>query len=123
MNLVNQPEGSRLCGQACIAMIANISIGEAINLIGHSHGTHTKEIIQALKTLGIPCEVNRLTVRRGKDWPERAVVKIPHPEGSGWHWVVLDGFCVYDPQRTSLLPVECLDLPEFRATSFLPIAA
>lgn len=99
MKLVLQPEGSSQCGQACIAMIAGVSLKRAIEAVGHEHGTNTGEVVSALRTLGICCndKLVRLS-RRRPNIPQKAIVHIcrsgvvterRRPQS---HWMVsLDG--------------------------------
>ena len=51
MDLILQPVGSNMCGQACIAMIAGISIEEAVKAVGHRHSTKTREIVRERKEM------------------------------------------------------------------------
>ena len=49
---IKQPTGY-LCGQACVAMLANVSVDEVIKLMNNDKGTSKKEIADALKHYGI----------------------------------------------------------------------
>lgn len=42
-----------LCGQACVAMIANVSVEDVIMLMNNDKGTSKKEIADALTHYGI----------------------------------------------------------------------
>jgi hypothetical protein len=94
MILVKQPEGSKLCGQTCLAMILEIPLEDAIVLVGHSKGTKTRELAQALKLWGL--RTTGKLVRRPKI-PEYCIAKIPRPRGRNWHWVVYWEGKRYDP--------------------------
>lgn len=48
MKLIKQPKGSSLCGQCCLAMILQISLEEAIQLIGHKNETKEWELLKHL---------------------------------------------------------------------------
>lgn len=105
MNLITQPPGSSLCGQACVAMIAGISLEESIKIFGHSHSSKTKQIIKALKSLGIYPSERLKRFSQLKRWPQRAIIreiyKVPgRKQGSfriNGHFVLLwDGY-IYDP--------------------------
>lgn len=50
MRLVRQPEGSRLCGQACVAMLLGISLDGAVELVGTRRGLRARQIVEALRT-------------------------------------------------------------------------
>lgn len=83
------------CGQCCIAMIAGISVKKACEIIGHSHGTKTKELAKALRKLGFKCK-NSLKIEE----PEfLAIVKQSIPGTSNWHWVVFYNGNYYDAAK------------------------
>lgn len=46
MKLVLQPKGSSLCGQCCIAMLLNISLEEAIKLVGHNGISSNEDLLK-----------------------------------------------------------------------------
>jgi len=50
MKLILQPKGSSLCGQACIAMLLDISLEEAIKLVGHDGISTNEDILSVLET-------------------------------------------------------------------------
>lgn len=81
---VKQPADSSLCGQCCVAMIAGISLEEAIKVVGHQKksGTWTKELKSALESLGIKCGpgLHRMgRVDKGFVLPPKALVVIDQP--------------------------------------------
>ncbi len=53
MKIILQPKPSMLCGQCCVAMVANISLEKAINAVGSSRGTHPKHLRSAFRRLGV----------------------------------------------------------------------
>lgn len=91
---VPQPSGSKVCGQACIAMVLGISLDDAVKLVGHARATRTKEISAALGQLG---PLVRLS--RKHSLPDRCIMKVRIPNQSNWHWVLKDGSMVFDPSR------------------------
>lgn len=97
---VIQPKGTNQCGQAIIAMLGNISIQEAIKIMGTAGLTRTKHLLIALKILGLKVGSDRLLrIPRGWIKPELCVVHIQF--GSHWkkHWTLWNGHedCFYDP--------------------------
>ena len=90
MKLVKQ-KNSTTCGQSCVAMILNISLDEAIKLIGHNGVTSDLQITKALKvsnifTLGDP--------------PHEGTYLQKHrnPKDSNMeHWTVRHNGKMYDP--------------------------
>lgn len=114
MKLLLQPSYSRLCGQTCLAMLANITLAHAIVLVEHEHGTRTKELIKAFRKLNWSCP-DRLIVLRGTllTTLEHALVKVIFPPSSRSHWIAVHGGTVFDPMPDSLALG--------RATSHLPL--
>lgn len=87
--MIKQPEKSSLCGQCCLGTILNISLDEAINLIGHKHGTRTKELIKHFKTDG-----NRLKRMFLADY---SLCKVHYNTTKETHWVIYKDGNIYDP--------------------------
>ncbi len=50
MKLILQPKKSSLCGQCCVAMLMDISLEEAIKLVGHSGVSSNEDILSVLET-------------------------------------------------------------------------
>jgi hypothetical protein len=107
MNLVRQPEGSSLCGQACVAMVAGVTLDESVSAVGHKHGTYTREIVKALRALGVPCPDRLRRVSRVRPvLPQRAIVAVvkwaTRPDGKRKqrraHWMVAWDGVIYDPE-------------------------
>ena len=97
---VTQPKGTNQCGQAIIAMLGNISIQEAIKIMGTAGLTRTKHLLLALKFLGLKVGSPKLLrIPRGWIKPELCVVHIQF--GNHWkkHWTLWNGQedCFYDP--------------------------
>src|ERR1035437_8529670 len=108
MNYVEQPDGSSLCGQACVAMVADVSLAEAVQLIGkrgHS-GTRTRDLVKALRSLGVGCADKLKRVSRVRPvYPRRAILAVAKyawvsdgtREQRKCHWMVTWDGVVYDP--------------------------
>ena len=98
MRHIRQPAGSRICGQACLAMLAGIALEEAVRVVGHRRGTKTREILAALDKLGVPHAPRLRPIRGGQviKVPSLLVVRFGQRRGS-WHWVVLNGVDMLDP--------------------------
>ncbi len=103
MRLITQPEASSLCGQCCVAMAAGVSLAKAVEAVGHSklRGTYTREIITALRKLGINCgDRCRRVSRKRPMLPKRGIAVIHRPKGEEtgmWHWLLVWDGEVYDP--------------------------
>ena len=103
MKLIVQPEGSYLCGQACVAMAGGVSLQRASSVIGHERATSTKDVRDALRELGLECADKLVRVSRARpQLPERAIVVIHRPAVPGersahWHWMLSWHGKMYDP--------------------------
>lgn len=93
-----QPVDSSLCGQCCIAMAAGISLSEAIKTVGHKRGTRTKEVVAALRALGINCEEKLVRISRKKPvLPKRAILAIGNHKRKRYHWMLSWDGELFDP--------------------------
>lgn len=52
MKYIEQPTGY-LCGQACVAMLADVTVDEVITVMNNDKGTSKKQISDALNHYGI----------------------------------------------------------------------
>lgn len=105
-----------MCGQACIAMIANVDIHTAILAVGHAKSTKTKEIISGLRRLGFDCQSRLRVISKGVI-PNGSIVKILKPHTRNWHWVVSNNDKIYDP--IGVVVNKEIYLARHKATSFL----
>lgn len=90
---VVQPEGMGVCGQVAIAALTGLPLSEVYELVGHKHGTKTRELVRVLRGLGFITANNCRS--RVRPWTGLAQVHQRHRYG-GWHWVALDGERIYD---------------------------
>jgi hypothetical protein len=125
---MQQPEGSSLCGQTCVAMIAGVTLEQSIVAFGGKCGaTRTKEVVAALRKLGIDCGNPPLTRIKGQCYPHTCIVKlhINHIDClKSIHWVVWHEGKYYDPSLYGQYSLVCYQgkYPEgIKATSYLPI--
>lgn len=97
MKIKLQPKGSNLCGQTCVAMIADISLDDAISSVGKRGLTNTKDIANALRKLGFECadKVTRYKNGLGSEFCLCVV--------ESKHWVVYKDGLFYDPAYGILL--------------------
>jgi hypothetical protein len=125
---MQQPPGSSLCGQTCVAMIAGITLDESIESFGGKRGgTRTKELVAALRKLGINCGDPPLVRINGQCYPDTCIVKlhINHEDyKKSTHWVIWHEGRYYDPSLIGQYTLNCYKgkYPEgIRPTSYLPI--
>lgn len=113
MHYVQQPKDSNLCGQAVVAMLADISLSEAIAQMG-GKSTHTKDIVDALRCHGFKVP-DRRRPSHGKPLPNNCVVfaRVPFRKSVG-HWMLMWGGRLYDP-------AEHYNQGGYIVTSYIPI--
>ena len=113
MKVVLQEPESKVCGQACLAMILGVTLDEACELVGHRKGTKTRELVAVLRAQGKPCGPRLIPFRRWGLHPHfRGLAKLSRGSGN-WHWVVIWDDVVYDPlQGASSLSDFEQSLPE-----------
>lgn len=93
-----------MCGQTCVAMIAKVSLKRAIEACGKSEITGAKDLLKALRELGVEVKGSRLIQVTGSRMPQRCLqlVAFAHYSprklnGTLRHWRIRwDGF-IYDP--------------------------
>lgn len=97
MERIDQPEGSNLCGQACVAMLLGISLEEATGRVKHRGCTNWKMLRRALVAGGLACgeQLYRVTARR--QVPDLALCHVRFGRGRVTHWIVMERGMVYDP--------------------------
>ncbi len=104
MKLVLQPEKSGMCGQACVAMAAGVSLKRAIEAVGHSRSTSTDDVVFGLRSFGVMCADKLVRISRKKPMPSpRAMIVIHRPaveherRKPKWHWILSWDGTIYDP--------------------------
>jgi hypothetical protein len=109
-----QEPGSFYCGQVAVALVAGITLDEAVHVVGHKHSTKTREIVRAMRALGYTCPDTLQRIER----PPLAIAKLVDTRRprSSWHWVVCFG-----PYTIDGLPGDPLTMPDVRITSYLPL--
>lgn len=116
MKLILAPPGSALCGQACVAMAAGVSLRRAIEAVGHERGTHTRDVVRGLEALDVTCSDRCLRVSKHRPVPvPRALLAFKRGPRLA-HWMLLWDGRVYDPG--GWWPD---NMREWRMTSYLPI--
>lgn len=116
---LQQPEKSSLCGQACVAMIAGITLDESIKVFRTKGGTRTSDVYRALTTLGIKCGDKLVRLKDGIQKPNICIVKLHFSDTKNTHWTVWNHNHFYDPGLE--FPIEEYPKHLVRETSFLPI--
>lgn len=113
---IKQPPKSYCCGSIAVAIVAGITLEEAIKLTGKKGSTSTKNIAKALRELGYKCPDRCKKMPR----PLLGIGQLHKPKKSGWHWVVVDGDKIYDGINGN--PDGTVNWEKgWRITSYLPI--
>ncbi len=92
---IKEPTGY-LCGQSVIAMLANVSVDEVIDIMKNDKGTSTPEIGRALKWYGIKHAKSRIRFTADTTLPELCILSLRLP-GYG-HWSLYYKGTYYDPE-------------------------
>jgi len=116
INLIKQPDNSNLCGQACVAMIAGISLKESIKLFDSKGKTNTKKVYYALQKKGISCS-NKAVRIKNNNKPKLCMVTIHYTGYKNRHWCVWNNNKYYDPARGIKMKLDTFE----RETSFIKI--
>lgn len=97
---IPQPPGSNLCGQACVAMLAGVTLAESIQVFGTEGRTSWKQVRGALRHFGI---VHRLPMRPrwmpGTPEPIRMIARLSFPDRNATHYAVRSFGYWYDPEK------------------------
>lgn len=122
MKIVMQPEGSSLCGQSCVAMIAGVSLEDSIAAFGKRGGTRTKEVAKALSVFGIKSKDCLTRITKTNVPSEKCIVHVVWRNSQGkprGHWIVRYQGQYYDPGNGILNDYQ---IEWGKLTSFLEIS-
>lgn len=126
IELIQQPKGSALCGHCCVAMLAQVSLHHVIAVVGHKHGTTTRELTRALSYFGYACG-KRLTsaprtLRQRLTKLDRALLKLSFDQDRNWHWLAWIDGGIYEPNAGKVFRTfEYFSLVYGRPTSYLAV--
>lgn len=112
--MIRQVKYAQTCGQCCIATIRNISLEEAIKLIGHDKSTKSKELTKLF---------NSGSIKRGLP-KENGLCMLKHPEWKrNFHWILKIGDRIYDPLVGGMMNLDRYFKmkKDFKVTSHFPI--
>lgn len=85
-----------LCGQACVAMIANVSVDDVIKVMNNDKGTGKKDIAKALEHYGITQAKTMTKADNSTSLPSVCILKVLLPKYS--HWVLYYHGKYFDPE-------------------------
>ena len=85
-----------LCGQACVAMIAGVSVNDVIRVMNNDQATGKKDIERALAHYGIGQAKTMTKANNSTPLPPACILKVLLPRYS--HWVLYYHGKSYDPE-------------------------
>ena len=95
IHYIGQPT-EYLCGQACVAMLANVSIDEVIQVMNNDKSTGKKDIEKALNHYGIAQAKTMKKADNSTTLPPACILKVLLPGYS--HWILYYHGKYYDPE-------------------------
>ena len=115
INYIQQPN-SKACGQACVAMLAGVSVEEVVKAMHTNGSTSIGQIIEALDHYGIKhSDSNKRISKKNPDFSEVCILTVHMPQYS--HWVLYFKGKFYDPEFGVLQQYH----PDGKITSYLEI--
>lgn len=84
------------CGQAVIAMLADVSVKEVISIVGTERETTLKDMKNALNAFKIGFNPERKEISDKNKLPEIAMLSLQTPHC--WHWSLYFKGTFYDPE-------------------------
>ncbi|MBP3604218.1 MAG: hypothetical protein J6J79_08750 [Lachnospiraceae bacterium] len=85
-----------LCGQACVAMLADVTIEEVVSVMQTDKGTGKKDIEKALSYYGISQAKTMIKADNSSVLPKVCILKVLLPGYS--HWILYYDGNYYDPE-------------------------
>ena len=85
------------CGQAVLAMLADVTVDEIINLVGTERETDLKQMFKSLEHYGINYKRERKAVDKKEHLPKIAMLSLETPRC--WHWSLYFNGTFYDPEH------------------------
>jgi len=85
------------CGQAVLAMLADKTALDIVNLLQNERETTLKEMFYVLSYYGISFEKQRKEVLKREELPKIAILSLETPRC--WHWSLYFDGVFYDPEH------------------------
>ena len=122
--------GKTNCGQIAVACLTGKPVEEIEALVGHAHGSKTRELAKVLRALGYSCLSRCVPHFRFAKPPAFGLAQMrDEKRKSGWHWVAIGEGFVWDGALKSPVAASKYEaviseypfLPRGRITSYLPV--
>jgi len=105
-------------------MLGNMNISEAVKIMGTGGGTNTKQVIQALKRIGLKVGSEKL-LRIPKKWtkPHLCIMHIGFENSRKSHWSLWIGYknCYHDPALPFIIRDNFYFFSKVKMMSYLEI--
>lgn len=85
-----------LCGQACVAMLAGVTVEEVVSVMKNDKGTGKKDIEAALNHYGIRQAKTMTKADNASVLPKVCILKVLLPKYA--HWILYYDGKYYDPE-------------------------
>lgn len=85
-----------LCGQACVAMLAGVTVEEVVSVMKNDRGTGKKDIEAALNHYGIRQAKTMKKADNASVLPKVCILKVLLPKYA--HWILYYDGKYYDPE-------------------------
>ncbi|MCH5287197.1 MAG: hypothetical protein J1E43_07225 [Christensenellaceae bacterium] len=95
ISYISQPT-EYLCGQACVAMLAGVTVDEVVSVMQNDKGTGKKDIERALNHFGIRQAKTMTKADNASALPRACILKVLLPRYG--HWVLYYDGKYYDPE-------------------------
>ncbi len=95
INYIKQPT-EYLCGQACVAMLADVTVEEVVSVMKNEKGTGKKDIEKALNYYGISQAKTMTKADNTSVLPKVCILKVLLPKYG--HWILYYDGKYYDPE-------------------------
>lgn len=95
INYIKQPT-DYLCGQACVAMLAGVTVEEVVSVMKNDKGTGKKDIEKALNYYGISQAKTMTKADNSSVLPKVCILKVLLPKYG--HWILYYDGKYYAPE-------------------------
>ena len=95
IDYIKQPT-EYLCGQACVAMLAGVTVEEVVSVMKNDKGTGKKDIEKALNYYGIRQAKTMTKADNFSVLPKACILKVLLPKYA--HWILYYDGKYYDPE-------------------------
>ncbi|MBQ1339103.1 MAG: hypothetical protein IIY35_00570 [Ruminococcus sp.] len=85
------------CGQAVLAMLTEIPVGEVARLLDNDRETDLREMKEFLRGQGFEVSDTRVQVQKKEQLPEVCILSLETPRC--WHWSLYCDGVFYDPEH------------------------